>query len=69
MQTNCQSEKLTAACAIFTARGMLSFSTWQPRLPHPVPSDDDKDQSGAAEGALYNEVFLAQTHGKLLVCS
>ena len=64
MQTNRRSEKLSAIRASFTARGMLNFPTWQPRIPHPVPSDNDEDQSGAAEeDAVYNEVFLAQTHG------
>jgi len=64
MLTNQRLEKLTAARAHFTSQGMLSFPTWQPRLPHPVPSDDDDDQSGAAhEDAIHNEVFLAQTHG------
>jgi len=64
MQTNCRAEKLTAARAHFTSCGMLNTPTWQPRIPHPVPSDDDEDQSGEAEeGAIYNEVFLARTHG------
>ena len=64
MQTNRHSEKLSAARASFTAHGMLNFPTWQPRIPHSVPLDNDEDQSGAAEeGAIYNEVFLAQTHG------
>ena len=66
MLTNRRLEKLTAARARFTSQGMLSFPTWQPRLPHPVASDDDDDQSGAAhEDAIHNEVFLAQTHGAL----
>ena len=64
METNRRAEKLSAARAAFTANGMLNFPTWQPRASHLVPSDDDDDQSGAAdEGAIYNEVFLAQTHG------
>ena len=64
MRTNCHAEKLTAARARFTSYGMLDTPTWQPRTPHSVPSDDDEDQSGPAEeGAIYNEVFLAQTHG------
>lgn len=63
MQTNRRAEKLTAARAHFTSRGMLDVPTWQPRIP-PVPSDDDEDQSGEAEeGSIYNEVFLAKTHG------
>jgi len=62
--TNCSVEKLTAARACFTSHGMLNNPTWQPRIPYLVPSDDDEDQSGAAEeGAIYNEVFLIQTHG------
>ena len=68
METNRRSEKLTAARAIFTAHGMLNFPTWQPRAPHPVPSNNDEDQFGAAEeGAIHNEVFLAQSHGKPMV--
>jgi len=68
MKTNRRTEKLTAARAWFTSRGMLDMPTWQPRVPHPVPSDDDEDQSGAAEeGAIYNEVFLAQIHGGFTV--
>ena len=63
METNRRAEKLSAARAVFTARGMLKFPTWQPRAPHPIPSDDEEDQSGAAEGAIHNEVFLAQSHG------
>lgn len=64
MQTNRRAEKLSAARTAFTSHGMLNFPTWQPRNPHPVPSDNDEDQSGAAEeDAIYNEVFLAQTHG------
>lgn len=64
MLINQRMEKLTAARARFTSQGMLNFPTWQPRLPHPVSSDDDDDQSGAAyEDAIHNEVFLAQTHG------
>ena len=64
MQTNRRAEKLSAARASFTARRMLDFPTWQPRIPHPVSSDNDEDQSGAAEeDAIYNEVFLAQIHG------
>ena len=63
METNRRADKLSAARASFTASGMLDFPTWQPRVPHPVPSDDDEDQCGAAEGAIYNEVFLAQRHG------
>ena len=57
-------EKLTAARAHFTSRGMLDIPTWQPRIPYPALSDNDEDQFGAAEeGAIYNEVFLPQTHG------
>ena len=68
METNRRVEKLSAARAVFTARGMLNFPTWQPRVFHPVPSDNDEDQSGAAEeGAIHNEVFLAQSHGNLHV--
>jgi hypothetical protein len=64
MRTNCRAEKLTAARAHFTSHGMLDNPTWQPRIPYSVPSDNDEDQSGEAEeGAIYNEVFLAQTHG------
>ena len=64
MQTNRRAEKLSAARASFTTHGMLNFPTWQPRIPYQVPSDNDEDQSGAAEeDAIYNEVFLAQTHG------
>ena len=64
MQTNSRAEKLTAARAHFTSRGMLDIPTWQPRIPYPAPSDSDEDQFGAAEeGAIYNEVFLPQTHG------
>jgi hypothetical protein len=64
METNRRSEKLTAVRAVFTMQGMLEFPTWQPRVPHPVPSDNDEDQSGAAEeDAIYNEVFLAQSPG------
>ena len=68
MQTNQRTEKLSAARATFTARGLFNFPTWQPRLPHPVPSDDDEDQCGAAEDSvIHNEVFLPQTHGKTLI--
>lgn len=64
MRTNCRAEKLTAARAFFTSHRMLDIPTWQPRIPYPVPSDNDEDQCGAAEEeAIYNEVFLAQTHG------
>ena len=63
MQTNRRADKLSAARANFSASGMLEFPTWQPRIPHPAPSDDDNDQCGAAEDAIYNEVFLAQRHG------
>ena len=64
MRTNSRAEKLTAARAHFTSRGMLDIPTWQPRIPYPAPSDNDEDQFGAAEeGAIYNEVFLPQTHG------
>ena len=43
--------------------GMLDIPAWQPRVPYPVPLDNEEDQSGAAEeGAIHNEVFLAQTH-------
>ena len=63
IQTNRRMEKLSAARASFTAHGMLDFPTWQPRIPRPIPSDNDEDRSGAAEeDAIYNEVFLAQTH-------
>ena len=64
MLINQRMEKLTAARVHFTSQGILKFPTWQPRLLHPVPSDDNDDQSGAAhEDAFHNEVFLAQTHG------
>jgi len=64
MLINQRMEKLTAARVRFTSQGMLNFPTWQPRHPHPVPSDDDDDQSGAAhDSAIHNEVFLALTHG------
>ena len=64
MLINQRMEKLTAARTHFSSQGMLKFSTWQPRLPRLVPSDDDEDQSGAVhEDAIHNEVFLAQTHG------
>ena len=63
MQTNCRADKLSAARANFTASGILNLPTWQPRIPHPVLSDDDADQCGAAEGVIYNEVFLAVKHG------
>ena len=64
IQTNRRAEKLLAARACFTSRQMLDAPTWQPRLPYPVPLDNDEDQSGAAEeGPIHNEVFLAQTHG------
>ena len=66
MLTNRRMEKLTAARARFTARGLLKFPTWQPRVLHPVPSNDEDDQAGAAdEEAIHNEVFLAQTPGGL----
>lgn len=66
MVTNRRMEKLTAARARFTARGQLKSPTWQPRVLHPVPSNDDDDQAGAAdEEAIHNEVFLAQTPGEL----
>lgn len=65
MLTNRRMEKLTAARVRFTAQGLLTSPTWQPRMPHPVPSNDDDDQSGADEGAIHNEVFLAQTPGGL----
>ena len=68
MQTNCCAEKLTAAHAWFTSHGMLNIPTWQPHIPHPIPSDTDEDQSGdAEEGAIYNEVFLPQTHSTPIV--
>jgi len=64
MLINQRMEKLTAARVYFTSKGMLDSPTWQPRLPHLVPSDNDDDQSGAAhEDAIHSEVFLAQTHG------
>jgi len=64
MQTNRRTEKLLAARAHFTLHGMLNTPTWQPRIPHPIPSDNDEDQScEAEEGAIHSEVFLAQTHG------
>ena len=63
MQTNRRADNLSVARANFTASGMLSHPTWQPHIPHPVPSDDDVDQCGTAEGAIYNEVFLAAKHG------
>lgn len=66
MLTNQRMEKLTAARVHFTSLGMLNVPTWQPRLPRPVPSDEDDDQCGAAdEDAIHNEVFLAQTHGTI----
>jgi len=65
MNTNRRAEKLTAARAHFTSHGMLDTPTWQPRIPYCAPSDNDEDLSGAVEeGAIYNEVFLAQTHGE-----
>lgn len=65
METNRRLEKLAAVRAVFTTRGMLNSPTWQPRIPYSMPSNDDDDQSGAAEeGAIHNEVFLAQTSGK-----
>ena len=68
METNRRLEKLTAARAVFTAHGMLDFPTWQPRAPHPIPSNNNEDQFGAAEeDAIHNEVFLVQSHGKLMV--
>lgn len=68
MQTNRRAEKLTAARTRFTSCRMLDIPTWQPRIPYPVPSDDDEDQSGEAEeGVIYNEVFLAQTHGMPII--
>jgi len=64
MLTNQRMEKLTAARIHFTSQGILESPTWQPRLPRPIPSDDDEDQFGAAHrDAIHNEVFLAQTHG------
>ena len=64
MQINQRMEKLTTAHVNFTSQGILTFPTWQPRLLHSVPLDDEDDQSGAShEGAIHNEVFLAQTHG------
>jgi len=67
MLTNRRIEKLTAARVRFTARGLLKSPTWQPRIPHPVPSNDDDDQSGPVdEDAIHNEVFLAQTPGEYL---
>jgi len=66
MLTNQRMEKLTAVRVRFTTRGLLKSPTWQSRIPHPVPSNDDDDQSGAAdEDAIHNEVFLAQTPGRL----
>ena len=63
MLINQQMEKLTATHVHFTSQGMLKFPTWQPQLLHPVPLDDNDDQSGAIhEDAFHNEVFLAQTH-------
>ena len=60
METNCRLEKLTVACAVFTAHSMLNFPTWQPQAPHPVPSNNNEDRFGAAEeDAIHNEVFLA----------
>ena len=68
MQTNSRAEKLTAGWACFTSHGILDMPTWQPCVPHPIPLDDDEDQSGAAEeGTIYNEVFLTQTHGMFTV--
>ena len=55
MRANSRAEKLTAARAHFTSRGMLDIPTWQPRIPYPAPSDNDEDQFGAAEeGTIYN---------------
>lgn len=66
MLTNRRMEKLTAARAWFTAQGLLKSPIWQPRVLHPVPSNDDDDQAGAAdEEAIHNEVFLPQTSGGL----
>jgi len=68
MLTNRRAEKLTAARVRFTTQGLLESPTWQPRMPHPVPSNDDDDESGAAdEEAIHNEVFLAQTPGGYLL--
>jgi len=63
MLINQRLEKLTTAWVHFTLQGMLNSPTWQPRLPHLIPSDNDNDQSGAVhEDAIHNKVFLAQTH-------
>ena len=59
MQVNQRMEKLSAARVNFALQGILTFPTWQLRLLHPVSSDDDEDQAGAAhEDAIHN----AQTH-------
>jgi hypothetical protein len=64
MLTNRRMEKLTAARARFTTRGLLDTPTWQPNILQPVPSNDDDDEAGAVdEEAIHNEVFLAQTPG------
>jgi len=64
MLTNRHMEKLTAARVRFTTQGLLKSPTWQPCVLHPIPSNDDDDQSGAAdEDAIHSEVFLAQTPG------
>ena len=67
MLTNRRMEKLAAARVHFATQGILNSPTWQSRIPHPVASNDDDDQSGAAdEDAIHNEVFLAQTPGEVL---
>lgn len=66
MLTNRRMEKLTAVRARFTARGLLKSPTWQPNILQSVPSNDNDDQYGAVdEEAIHNEVFLAQTPGRL----
>ena len=65
MLTNRRLEKLAAARVRFTTQGLLKSPTWQPRTSSTIPSNDDDDQSGAAdEDAIHNEVFLAQTPGE-----
>lgn len=64
METNRRAEMLAAARAHFTSCGMLGLPICRPRTLPPAPSDHEEDNFGEAEeGAIYNEVFLAQTHG------
>jgi hypothetical protein len=49
MQTNRRAEKLTAASVLILLHmGCLTFLPGN-LVPYPVPSDNDEDQSGAAE--------------------